>query len=173
MTIRGSLAFCAMLVGAFAITYSWSAGASAARAPESGTAAPNFTLRDANGADLKLSDFQGKVVLLNFWATWCGPCRIEIPWFEEYAKKYEDRGLAVIGISMDEEGWQSVKPFMAKSGITYPVAIGTEPISQLYGGIESLPTTILIDRQGRVAARHKGLVGRSTYDAEIRKLLGS
>lgn len=133
--------------------------------------APDFTLKDANGATLRLSDYKGKVVLLNFWATWCGPCQIEIPWFMDFQKTYKDRDFAVLGVSFDDDGWTSVKPFIEKKKLNYRVAIGTEEVSTLYGGLDSLPTTFVIDRQGRIAATHVGLVSKSEYQNDIVKLL--
>ncbi|MGH9663240.1 MAG: TlpA disulfide reductase family protein, partial [Bryobacteraceae bacterium] len=125
--------------------------------------APDFALKDANGATVHLSDYKGKVVLLNFWATWCGPCRVEIPWFLQFEREYKDRGFAVVGVSMDDDGWESVKPYIAEQKINYRILLGDDSVSNLYGGVDSLPTTFLIDRSGRVAAVHVGLVGRSTY----------
>jgi peroxiredoxin len=133
--------------------------------------APAFTLQDAKGTNVSLADFKGKVVLLNFWATWCGPCKVEIPWFEEFQTKYANQGFAVVGVSMDDDGWKSVKPFMEARNINYPIVLGNEAVSQAYGGIDSLPTTLLIDREGRIAAQHHGLAGKSTYEDEILKLL--
>jgi peroxiredoxin len=134
--------------------------------------APDFTLKDAKGAPVKLSDFTGKVVLLNFWATWCGPCKIEIPWFVQFEKAYRDRGFITLGISMDADGWNAIKPFVSQTGINYPVIIGTDHLAELYGGIDSLPSTFLIDREGRIAFVHLGLVPRNDYEAEIQALLG-
>ena len=133
--------------------------------------APDFSLKDENGTTVHLSDYRGKVVLLNFWATWCGPCRLEIPWFLEFERQYKDRGFAVLGISMDEEGWQAVKPYIAEEKINYRILLGNDTIGDLYGGVDSLPTTFLIDRNGRIAAVHVGLVSRSTYQNEIAQLL--
>ena len=136
-------------------------------------AAADFTLRDANGAAVKLSDYRGKVVLLNFWATWCGPCTLEIPWFIEFEQQYKTQGFAVIGVSMDEDGWNAIKPYMAAHKMNYRVLLGDDSVSQLYGGVESLPTTFLIDRQGRVAfPPHIGLAGKNEYLKEIQSLLG-
>src|SRR5713101_7803753 len=104
-------------------------------------AAPNFAVADANGAPVKLSDYKGKVVLLNFWATRCGPCKIEIPWFIELEKTYKNRGFATLGVSMDDDGWKAVKPFMAQQAINFPVMVGNDRVAELYGGIDSLPTT--------------------------------
>jgi peroxiredoxin len=134
-------------------------------------AAPNFAVADANGAQVKLSDYKGKVVLLNFWATWCGPCKIEIPWFIELEKTYKNRGFATLGVSMDDDGWKVVKPFIAQQAINYPVMVGNDRVAELYGGIDSLPTTFLIDREGRIASRHPGLVSKRDYEAEILKLI--
>jgi peroxiredoxin len=133
--------------------------------------APGFSLADASGAPVNLADYRGKVVLLNFWATWCGPCQIEIPWFIEFEQKYKDRDFAVLGVSFDDDGWKSVRPYIASHKINYRIMIGTEKMSQLYGGIDSLPTTFILDRQGRIAAQHLGLVDKSDYQNEILKLL--
>jgi peroxiredoxin len=134
--------------------------------------APAFELKDANGATAKLSDYTGKVVLMNFWATWCGPCRVEMPWFSEFEKTYKDRGFAVLGVSLDEEGWKAVKPYLDEhKDISYRMMVATEQMADLYGGIESLPTTFVIDREGRIASVHTGLVSKSTYAKEIEKLL--
>jgi len=133
--------------------------------------APNFTLLDSNGAKVTLASFKGKVVLLNFWATWCGPCQVEIPWFIEFNKTYKARGLAVVGVSMDEDGWKSVKPYLATKKIDYPIVVGTEDVAKSYGGVDSLPSTFIIDRDGKIAFSHSGLVGKDTYETEIRGLL--
>ncbi len=133
--------------------------------------AANFTLTDSNGAKVTLASLKGKVVLLNFWATWCGPCQIEIPWFIEFNKSYKSRGLSVVGVSMDEDGWKSVKPYLAAKKIDYPVVIGTEDVAKTYGGIDSLPSTFMIDREGKIAFTHSGLVGKDTYEMEIHRLL--
>src|SRR5262249_35842505 len=134
-------------------------------------AAPDFELKDATGKNVKLSDFKGKVVLLNFWATWCGPCKIEIPWFIDFQQQYKDRDFVILGVSMDDDGWKSVKPYIELKKINYRVMIGTEELSTLYGGVDALPTTFMIDREGRVASRHDGLVSKSDYVSEIQDLL--
>ncbi len=133
--------------------------------------APEFTLRDSAGQTVKLSDYRGKVVLLNFWATWCGPCKVEMPWFMDFEQKYKDRDFAVLGVSMDDDGWKSVKPYLDQHKINYRVVVGTEEVSQQYGNIDSLPTTFILDRDGRIASTHFGLVSKSEYQNEILKLL--
>jgi len=133
--------------------------------------APDFSLEDDNGARIRLSEYKGKVVLLNFWATWCPPCKAEIPWFEEFQRTYANQGFVVIGISMDEDGWKVVRPYMQAAKINYRVAIGDDALAQKFGGVESLPETLLIDREGSVVARHVGIVSKSDYESEILHLL--
>jgi len=144
----------------------------AAVKPESDRkAAPEFSLKDSNGATAKLSDYKGKVILLNFWATWCGPCKIEIPWFIEFEQNYKDRGFAVLGVSMDDDGWDAVKPYLAARKVNYRVVLGNDQVAQLYGGVDSLPTTFVIDRDGKIASTHIGLVSRRDYQSDIEALL--
>jgi peroxiredoxin len=133
--------------------------------------APDFSLTDATGATVKLSDQKGKVVLLNFWATWCGPCKVEIPWFIGFQQQYKDRNFTVLGVAFDDDGWTAVKPYLAEHKINYRVVVGNDALDKAYGGIESLPTTFLIGRDGRVASKHVGLVSKSTYEEEIARLL--
>jgi peroxiredoxin len=133
--------------------------------------APNFSLKDADGNAVNLADYRGKVVLINFWATWCGPCEAEIPWFIEFEKKYKDQGFAVLGVSMDDDGWKSVRPYIASHKINYRIMIGSEVVSQQFGEIEALPTSFVLDREGRIASNHVGLVDKVDYQNEIVKLL--
>lgn len=110
-------------------------------------------------------------MVLNFWATWCNPCRLEIPWFVEFQRAYNARGFRVIGVSMDEDGWSPVLPYVTEQKINYPIVLGKNDVLQAYGGLESLPTTLIIDRRGRVAATHVGLVSKSVYERDIKAAL--
>ena len=137
-----------------------------------GKPAPDFMLHGSSGNHVHLADYRGKAVLVNFWATWCGPCRVEIPWFVEFDRSYRDRGFAVIGVSLDAEGWSAVRPFVEQKNVSYPVVLGDDRISQQYGGIDSLPTSFVLDRAGKIVAVHNGLVSKATYEADIQKALG-
>ncbi len=132
--------------------------------------APEFALTDSHGATVKLSAYKGKVVVLDFWATWCHGCKIEIPWYVEFQQKYQTRGLAVIGVSMDEDGWKSVRPYLAKHSLNYPIAIGNSDLAKLYN-VEAMPVTLLIDREGNVAASHAGMVDKASFESDILILL--
>ena len=145
---------------------------SSAKTVENRKPAPDFTLTDSNGSKVKLSDYRGKVVLLNFWATWCGPCVVEIPWFQEFEQQFKSRGLEVVGVSMDDDGWSAVKPYIAEHKLNYRILLGDDSVSQLYGGLEALPTTFIIDRDGKIAyPPHVGLAGKNEYASEIESLL--
>ena len=133
--------------------------------------APDFTLKDADGKSVHLSDYKGKVVLLDFWATWCGPCAMEIPWFVEMQRRQKDKGFAVLGVSMDDDGWNAVKPFVSSLGVNYRIVMGNDETAQLYGGVDALPTTFLIDREGRIAAVHVGLASRKEIEDGVQQLL--
>jgi peroxiredoxin len=141
--------------------------------------APGFSLTDADGKQINLSDYRGKVVLLDFWATWCGGCKLEIPWYMEFDKKYKSSGLAVIGVSMDDDGWKAVKPFLARktdpetggnTAMKYPVVIGNDQLAKEYN-LTSMPMTLLIDRQGKIALSHTGVVNKSDFESHILQLL--
>ncbi len=133
--------------------------------------APAWELNDLDGKQIKLSDFKGKVVILNFWATWCAPCRVEIPGFVALQKKYGDKGLAMIGVSVDEQGPDVVKEFVKQFQMTYPVVIGNEKIVEAYGGIDGIPTTFVIDREGQIVGKHIGYEDQETFEKEIQSLL--
>jgi thiol-disulfide isomerase/thioredoxin len=137
------------------------------REPES---APGFKLKDLDGKEFKLEDFRGKVVLLNFWATWCGPCRAEIPSLVELQKRYKDQ-LQVIGLAVDEDDDNYVRKFAISEGINYPIAMGTPEVRFAYGGVTALPTVFVIDRNGAIVQKHVGLFNPQLYETEVRALL--
>jgi peroxiredoxin len=141
-------------------------------AQKSTAQAPDFTLPGIDGKDLKLSSYKGKVVILDFWATWCPPCRKGIPDLIELKKKYGSKGLEVIGVSLDTETKNQVPAFVKDKGINYPVVYGTQTVAQQYGGIEAIPTSFIIDKQGKIAASYQGLMPILTYENQIKKLLG-
>jgi peroxiredoxin len=133
--------------------------------------APGFALQDVSGKTVDIQDFRGKVVLLDFWATWCTGCKLEIPWFSEFQQTYGEKGFAVVGVSLDEDGWKVLKPFLDEHKVPYQMLLGDDPMAKRYG-IGNLPDTFLIDRQGRVAAVYKeGLVDRNNIEANIKELL--
>ena len=136
-----------------------------------GKQAADFALPDVEGMTVRMADFQDKVLLVNFWATWCQPCLIEIPWFLEFQEQYGPQGFEVIGISLDDEGAEVVKPFMEKHGMTYTVLIGDEEATELFGGILGLPTSFLVDRDGKYYSMHRGLVSRDIIEDELLALL--
>lgn len=134
-------------------------------------AAPQFALKDISGKTIELKNYHGKVVLLDFWATWCTGCKMEIPWFSEFQRTYSAKGFVVVGVSMDEGGWRVLKPFLAETQVTYPILLGDSPTARRFG-IQGMPDTFLIDRQGRVAAAYlASLVERDDVEVNIKALL--
>jgi peroxiredoxin len=133
--------------------------------------APTFSLIDSEGKTARLEDYRGKIVLLDFWATWCHGCKEEIPWFAAFSKDYESQGLAVVGVSLDEDGWKVLRPFLAGNPIPYRIVLGDEATSKRFG-IESMPDTFLIDRDGKIAGAYRGgLVDRQDVDKNLKILL--
>lgn len=145
-------------------------------AAESGSAgsstAPNFTLPSVSGGSKSLADYRGKVVMLNFWATWCGPCKREIPDFIEMQADFRDEGFEIVGVSLDQPGEESaVAQFVRQNRINYDVLYGNGEIAQAYGGVRSIPTTFLLDREGNIVSSKVGLQSKAAWEAEIRRLL--
>jgi thiol-disulfide isomerase/thioredoxin len=133
--------------------------------------APEFKLTGPDGKPISLRDFKGKVMLVNFWATWCGPCRAEIPDLVELQNKYKDR-LQIIGLDVDDDDLDAIKHFVAEFGINYPVVVATSEVRIRYGGIPALPTSFVLDTEGRIVQKHEGLRDPVLYEVEIRALLG-
>ena len=135
------------------------------------TPAPDFTLEKLNGGNLKLSDLRGKAVLLNFWATWCGPCKIETPWLVEMQDQYGNQGLQVIGVAMDDSGKDEISKFAKDMGVNYPVLLGKEAVGDEYGGVPALPESFFIGRDGKIVDRIIGLKGKAEIEDAIKKAL--
>ncbi|MGE5177649.1 MAG: TlpA family protein disulfide reductase [Bacteroidota bacterium] len=146
------------------------AGAPAARA-EIGSPAPEFTLADLNGVQVASSSLRGKVVILDFWATWCPPCREEIPHFVSLQSKYRDQGLQIVGVSLDAGGAKDVKPFADEHDVNYTMLIGNEDIARTYGNIYAIPTTFVLDRSGKIVQRFVGFTAPEVIEATIKPLL--
>lgn len=171
-----------LIVGAVYLNRSGNDGAAAAQAqglpaesaamgaPADGNMAPDFALTSADGKTIKLSDFRGKVVILDFWATWCPPCKAEIPDFIKLYSQYKDDGFQMLGVSLDQGGMSVVKPFMKSYGINYPIMLGNNQIVADYGGISAIPTTFIIDKQGRIRASFVGYKPMSVFENAIQSL---
>ena len=140
------------------------------RAIGPGDAAPNFALEDFDGHALRLADFRGRLVLLNFWASWCGPCIEEMPHLSAWQRTYGSAGLQVIGVSMDDDAAPG-KKFLARHGVDYPIVLGDAQLGERYGGILGLPQSFLIDRRGLVVARYKGETQLPRIEAAIKSQL--
>ena len=128
---------------------------------------PSWTLKDVDGKSVTSDELKGKVVVLDFWATWCGPCRSEIPGYIELQKKFRDAGLAIVGVSLDQDGPAKVKKFMEDEGINYRIVMGGDQITDAFGGVQAIPTTFIIDRSGTVRFRKVGAMAHETFEAEL------
>ncbi len=138
-----------------------------------GAQAPDFELVSLDGRKVKLSDFRGKAVVLNFWATWCAPCKVEMPWFVDLQNQYGNNGLTILGVAMDDSDPQKIAQFASEMGVNYPVLLGTNKVSEEYGDVEYLPTTFYINRQGRIVGKVAGLIGKAEIEDDARKALDS
>ena len=136
-----------------------------------GQAAPDFTLETLDGKTVRLSDFKGKGVLLNFWATWCQPCKIEMPWFAELQKQYGPQGLQIVGVAMDDASPKEIGEFAHDLGVNYPILVGKEEVGNAYGGVQFLPATFYIGRDGKIVDKVFGLKGRGEIEDNIKKAL--
>lgn len=133
--------------------------------------APDFTLESLDGKNMKLSDFRGKAVLLNFWATWCGPCKIEMPWFVELQNQYAAQGFQIVGVAMDDASKEDIGKFAKDMGVNYPILIGKESVGDQYGGVPALPESFLIGRDGKIVDKIIGLRGKAEIEDAIRKAI--
>jgi thiol-disulfide isomerase/thioredoxin len=133
--------------------------------------APDFTLQSLDGKNMRLSDFRGKAVLLNFWATWCSPCKIEMPWFIDLQKQYGAQGLQIVGVAMDDSSKEDIAKFAKDMGVNYPVLIGKEAVGDAYGGVPALPESFFIGRDGKIVDKIIGLKGKAEIEDSIKKAL--
>ncbi len=139
--------------------------------PPLSVAAPDFELENFAGGKVNLSDYRGRVVLLNFWATWCRPCVAETPDLVDLYKKYRDRGLVVLGVSVDRNPRAVLYPFIQKNKIDYPILLVNQRVASDYGGLTSIPTTFLIDREGIIRQQYVGYRPKSVFEEAIKELL--
>lgn len=179
LILAGALVMMALLMAASRLTTNLKPAAGTA-ASRNLPMAPAVTLKDLQGNDVTLEHWRGKVVVVNFWATWCAPCQIEMPWFVGFQEKYGPRGFTVLGVAMDDEGKSVVEPFIQneefeldgrKVKINYPILIGNEEVAEKFGGLIGLPTTLVISRDGKIVKRFIGLVSHDLIVKEIEGLL--
>ncbi|MSU23087.1 MAG: TlpA family protein disulfide reductase [Opitutus sp.] len=170
-------AFAALALGGAACSRSGEAAKAVAAVPAAKISlpvlgpAPGWSLKDVNGQTVSSDQFKGKVVVVDFWATWCGPCRMEIPGYIELQKKYGQDGFAIIGVSLDQAGPDVVRQFAEKFGVNYQMVMGDEAVQAAFGGMEAIPTTFLIDRAGQVRDRKVGAEPAAAYERKVAALL--
>jgi len=141
------------------------------RSINANSGAPDFTLKNQHGEKISLSDYRGKVVILNFWATWCPPCKAEVPGFVEMYNEHKDDGLVILGVSLDRDGWRSVAPFIRNHEVSYPVVIGNRDVAEAYGNIQSIPTTFVLDKQGKIQRKYVGLRDEKVFENDFQTLI--
>lgn len=171
----------ALIVVAFVIAFAIYLGYHKARRPgpsfapklATSTVAPDFSLESLDGKNTRLSDFRGKAVLLNFWATWCGPCKIEMPWFVELQNQYASQGLQIVGVAMDDASKEDIAKFAKDMGVNYPILIGEEAVGDEYGGVPALPESFIIGRDGKIVDKILGLRGKAEIEDSIKKALNT
>ena len=145
---------------------------SRSRIDKENRSAPDFELKTVDGRAVKLSDFRGRAVVLNFWATYCAPCRVEMPWLIDLYRQYQSQGLEIIGVSMDDPGEaQQVTNFVREFGVNYTIVFGNHTVGDAYGGARFLPQTFFIDRDGHITGSAIGMKSKSEFEAAIRQLL--
>jgi peroxiredoxin len=135
--------------------------------------APDFSLESLDGKTVRLSDLRGKAVLLNFWATWCGPCKVEMPWFVDLQNQYGSQGLQIVGVAMDDASKEDISKFAKDMGVNYPILIGKESVGDQYGGVPALPESFVITRDGKIMDKIIGLRGKSDIEDAIKKALNT
>ncbi len=138
-----------------------------------GAPAPDFTLESLDGKTVSLSEFKGKAVVVNFWATWCGPCKIETPWLVELQKEYGSQGLQIVGVAMDDSGKDEISKFAKDMGMNYPVLLGKEAVGEAYGGVPGLPESFFVGRDGKIVDKIMGIEGKAEIEAAIKKALNT
>ena len=155
-----------------------------APSPLVGKPAPSFTLEDLSGKKVSLADYKGKAVLINFWATWCGPCKLETPWLVDLRQQYAGKGFEILGISTegddlkadDKDGWAkdkaAINKFVTQMKVPYPMLVNGDSISKDYGGLDAMPTSFFVDRNGVVVAAQMGITSQSEIETKIKKALG-
>ena len=165
------VAFVAALMLYFGYHQARRTGAGSAARLTQSSLAPDFSLESLDGRNLRLSDLRGKAVLLNFWATWCGPCKIEMPWFVDLQKQYGSQGLQIVGVAMDDASKEDIGKFAKDMGVNYPILIGKESVGDQYGGVPALPESFLISRDGKIVDKIIGLRGKADIEEAIKKTL--
>jgi thiol-disulfide isomerase/thioredoxin len=179
MRKRWNLLLVLVVLASFAAVFSGCKSDGASR-PKTLANEPEVTFKDLQGKDVPLAGLKGKVVVVNFWATWCEPCQVEIPWMIGFQQKYADKGFTLLGVAMDEEGKSAVEPFVQKSqfdvdgkkmAMNYPIMLGNDDLAAKFGGLLGLPTSIVISRDGKVVKRYIGLASQDDLDKEIKSLL--